>query len=160
MRIGYRVKNMIVDITNEFQESSTPGVGNITYGIDYDRSIHNLEILAAEWLVRTFGGDLVLLTESKRQGEKTPDFEWRGELWENKNLSTRKFSTVDDQLRKANQQIHQSKGGILLDFSGSGATFEAIVNMVKKSADRRIKESIPVIVRKKAEYIVLTQDKK
>ena len=151
---------MIIDITQEFINTSTPGKGTITYGIDYNRSIHSLEILSAEWLVKTFGGDIVLLTESRRQGEVTPDFEWRGHQWENKNLSTKIFTTIDDQLRKANRQIHQSKGGILLDFSSSNASFETIVNMVKKSADRRIKDSIPIIVRKKNDFIVLRQEKK
>lgn len=62
------------DVTTEYQETATPGKGTIIYDKGYVTKNHQGEIRMADWLHKTFGGEIKLLAESKAQGGKTPDF--------------------------------------------------------------------------------------
>ncbi len=151
---------MIKEITEKFVSNSTPGKGSINFDQNYDKTTHPLEVSNAEWLHSTFGGSITLLAESTQQGTRTPDYEWNDRFWEGKNLSTNNTATIDYQVRKASQQISEKSGGILLDFSTSKSSFSNIISMVCSSADRRVKEGIPIIIKKHSEFKVYTRTKK
>ena len=76
---------------------------------DYNRSTHKSEIKVAEWLLENFGGDIRLLSESKKQGVKTPDYDWKGKFWDLKEISTN--AAADSAIRKGLKQISSNPGG-------------------------------------------------
>lgn len=101
------------DVTKEYLDTATPGQGTVTYEDGYKIKGHQAEIDMAEWLHRTFGGDIKLLNESSQKSEKRPDYLWRGKLWELKSPSS--LNSVDDRTRSAIKQIKDNPGGIILD---------------------------------------------
>lgn len=150
----------ITDITDEYIERANPRFGRIVVEDGYDRDRHTDEIATATWLWETFGGDIVLLDESEKQGAETPDYLWREQYWERKGLDTSKSNTVDTRVRKAYSQIDERRGGIIIDFSKSKASFEQAKKMVWDSALKRARGSIDIIVCKKSEFAVLKVTKK
>lgn len=114
------------DVTREYLDTALPGQGAITYELGYTSKNHRVEIDMANWLHRTFGGDVILLRESKEPGDKTPDFFWRGAYWELKRATTK--NSVDRAVREAAKQIGGIPGGIILDISESGLSTEEIAD--------------------------------
>ena len=68
---------MAVDVTEEYMQAATPEQGSITYEDGYKVKNHQAEIQMADWLHRTFGGDVKLLKESNVKNQETPDFLWQ-----------------------------------------------------------------------------------
>ena len=79
------------DVTREYLDHAVPGQGSVTLEDGYRAKGHQDEIDMAEWLHRTFGGDIRLLKESDIKNQKRPDFLWNGKAWELKGTS----STID-----------------------------------------------------------------
>lgn len=78
----------------------------------YRAKDHKDEIEVANQIRNQFGGKIVLLKEANVQGIKTPDYLWRGKLWELKSISTEK--AADSALRTAIQQIKNNPGGAVM----------------------------------------------
>ena len=66
----------------EYMKKSTPGKGSIIFDEDYSKSGHGDEVSFANWLFEVFGGEIRVLSESEVEGEKRPDFQWNGLLWD------------------------------------------------------------------------------
>lgn len=143
----------ITNIKKEYQKSASPGEGVVSLynGIDTKRKAE--EISDAHWIHRVFGGDITLIDD--RGNSKSADYLWRGKLWERKGFSTTKFSTIDDKIRKADKQISENRGGILLDFSKSPLDLRTIARYVCDSATRRISAPTDIIVKKGDAYDVI-----
>ncbi len=109
----YRKASIPKDVTEEYLTSSTPGIGNITYEDGYKVKGHQTEIAAAEWLKKTFGGDIRLLKESDIKGQTMPDFLWNQKFWELKGTAT--INGADKLLQHAIKQIHENPGGVILN---------------------------------------------
>lgn len=101
------------DVTKEYLSSATPGQGSITYEDGYKTKGHRAEIAMAEWIHRTFGGEIVLLKESEVKGQMRPDFLWNRKFWELKGAST--INGADKLLQHAIKQIQDNPGGVILD---------------------------------------------
>ena len=110
-----RLSRHFSDATEEYLTGATPGTGSVTFDPNYERSKrHANEESVAKWLHDRFGGDIRLIQESKTDGVKTPDYEWRGKYWELKNTTTSK--AAKSAIRKGLEQIASNPGGIILDY--------------------------------------------
>ncbi|NBI69295.1 hypothetical protein D1646_21450 [Pseudoflavonifractor sp. 60] len=132
------------DVTEEYLRMATPGQGSITYEDGYQIKGHQSEINMADWLHRTFGGNIVLLKESKEQGDKTPDFRWKEHLWELKGVTTK--NSVDRAVREAAKQIQASPGGIILDSSNSELSIEEIIDTINDRVKRIALDSVDMMI--------------
>lgn len=132
------------DVTKEYMEAATPGRGTVTYEDGYVVKTHRNEIKMADWLHRTFGGDIRLLKESKEPGGKTPDFRWNGRGWELKGVSSK--NSVDRAVREAAKQIEACPGGIILDASSSELAVDVIENVIGDRIRRIALDSVDVMI--------------
>ena len=101
------------NVTEEYLCSATPGEGSVTYEDGYQSRDHQDEIEMAEWICRTFGGDVRLLKESEQRGVKTPDYVWREKNWELKTAHS--INGADKSLQHALKQIQDNPGGVILN---------------------------------------------
>lgn len=133
-----------VDVTQEYLDAATPGIGSVTYEDGYKTKNHQDEIKMAGWLRRTFGGDIKLLKESKEQGSKTPDFLWNGRDWELKGVTT--LNSIDRAIREAAKQIQENPGGIILNLLDGAQTMESIENAILQRFRRINLSSLDVLI--------------
>lgn len=102
-----------VDVTQKYLDSAVPGQGSITYETGYRTKKHPNEIRIANWLHRTFGGNIQLLKEAENDSVKRSDFLWNGALWELKGAHS--INAADKRLQYAIKQIKDNPGGVILD---------------------------------------------
>lgn len=115
------------EVTQEYQQSATPGEGAISYEDGYSPKQHEDEIAAAHWLRKMLGGDIRLLNETS---EKRADYLWRGKLWDLKGPSTEK--AANSAIRKGLQQIRDNPGGVILDYRGQRIDPDLLRNYIEK----------------------------
>lgn len=101
------------DVTKEYLDSATPGQGTVTYEEGYKLGGHQDEIAMADWIHRTFGGNIRLLKEAEADSIKRPDYLWNNVLWELKGVHS--VSSADKRLQYAIKQIQDAPGGVILD---------------------------------------------
>ena len=101
------------DVTQKYLDAATPGKGRITYEDGYKAKNHRDEIDMANWIHRTFGGDIELLKEMAGDGLKRPDYMWNKSFWELKGAHS--INGADKLLQHAIKQIHDNPGGVILD---------------------------------------------
>lgn len=107
------VKKKYEDVTVEYLCSATPGRGAATYEEGYQIKRHRDEIKVAEWIHRTFGGNVRLLKESVQRGVKMPDYVWNNRNWELKTVHS--INSADKSLQHAIKQIQDNPGGVILN---------------------------------------------
>lgn len=133
-----------VDVTNEYLEKATPGEGTITRDENYDEDSNKTEIEFATWLHDNLGGNIHLLTESKEEGVKTPDYNWNGKLWDLKTVSTEK--AADSAIRKGLKQIAENPGGIILDYKSNEISYEDLKTIIDKRIARYEEYNLDIII--------------
>ena len=149
------------DVTEEYKRNAKPGIGKIEFEPGYRVSERKEEIRVAQWVHKTFGGDITLLKESTQENVKKPDYQWNGLLWELKNLDAGTDNAVQKNIRKALHQIKSNPGGIFLDISKSGIDLSS----AKKSITTRMLKSAGfsadvMILYDKGKYSVMRFDVK
>lgn len=102
------------DVTSEYFEEAKPGNGEIKFDIGFSKDGQPNEVRNGKMLHDTFGGDVTHLVVSKTQGQKMPDYVWRGKLWELKNPESE--GNIDTLIRKGGKQIFSNPGGIIIDY--------------------------------------------
>ncbi len=112
-------------VTDEYLSGATPGVGSITYEQGYQIPGHVEEVKVASWINNILGGNITLLNEINLNKIESPDYIWRGKMWELKSISNAK--AADAAIRKGLKQIAENYGGIILDCSHSGDSIEETV---------------------------------
>ena len=128
-----RLSRHFSDVTEKYLANATPGSGTVTYDPDYEHSKrHANEERVAKWLHEHLGGNIRLIQESKTDGVKTSDYEWRGKYWELKNTTTAK--AAKSAIRKGLEQIASNPGGIILDYG----TFDFDLAEVLRFAELRM----------------------
>lgn len=132
------------DATGEYLKAAVPGEGTVKTETGYMAKTHQSEIKMADWLHCTFGGDILLLKESKDQGDKTPDYHWNGRDWELKGVSSK--NSVDRAVREAAKQIGAYPGGIILEASESGLSLDEIENAAGDRIRRTALNSVDIII--------------
>lgn len=69
------------DVTDEYKNNSTPGLGKKEYEVGYVKERHSEETKMADWLHQKLGGDIILLKENSNEyWRMTADYQWRGEI--------------------------------------------------------------------------------
>lgn len=104
------------NVTAEYLNSAKPGEGIVTMEEGYvQNSSHDSERETGAWLVKNFGGNVLLKAESKAKGVHSPDAIWHGKNWEFKRVSSRK--SIYKSIGHAFEQIRGNQGGIIIDAS-------------------------------------------
>lgn len=117
----------------------------VTHDAGYKIDIHQNEIMAAQWLRDTFGGDIRLLTEVNEQMVKTADYLWREKLWDLKTVTTEKAANFA--IRKGLKQIRENPGGIILDYRGADIDLDLLGSVIGKRFQwRRNTSTIDIII--------------
>lgn len=117
-------------VLNKYQSSAKPGTGTISYDPGYKIETHQEEILTAEWLHKVFGGDITLLTESLKRGEKRADYLWRGKLWDLKSPTTEQAANTA--IKRGLKQIKTNPGGIILNYGSIDFSMDDLQAVVDK----------------------------
>lgn len=102
-----------LDVTQEYLDSAAPWHGTVTYEPGYRTKGHQDEIKMAEWMLRTFGGEIKLLKEADQDSIKRADYLWNKALWELKGASS--INGADKLLQHAIKQIQDNPGGVILN---------------------------------------------
>lgn len=145
------------DVTAEYTAGAFPGKGKIIYENGYRSSNHQAEIQMAEWLHRSFGGDITLLREAETDSVKRPDYLWKNAFWELK--STTSVNGADKSLQHAIKQIHENPGGVILDLNNDIDTVSVENQMVRRVQRSSIQE-FDLMLLKKGELIKIIRYKK
>lgn len=127
-----------IDVTNEYLNQAAPGTGAITYDKGLKPGRHKDETATAELLHTIFGGNIHIFNE---QGYDTvsPDYQWKGKLWELKRPST--VTATDNAVKKALKQIYDNPGGIVLDY-GEHTITDTISTVIRRRIER---SNLPII---------------
>ena len=147
-----------VDVLNEYIQNATPGAGAITYEDGYKPGKHANEIKTANWLRDVFGCDIVLLNETNIDGQKMPDYLWRGKLWELKNPST--VNAADNRLRDGLKQILPNPGGIILDYGESDVSIEDVLKVADDRVPRGNLPAVDIMIVSKGNAVKIMRYKK
>ena len=132
------------DVTPEYFGTAAPGKGKVERQPDYDEKHHANEIKTAQWLHDTFGGDIELLSESAVEGQTTPDYLWRGRLWDLKNPSTAK--AADSAIRHGIKQIRDNPGGLILDYGDHIVSIDAVRRAIETRMRRGFDSTMDIMV--------------
>lgn len=116
------------DVTKEYMNNRFPGQGKIKFQENYDKEKNHNEIKMAQWLHDYLGGDITLLTESKVDGVKMPDYIWRGKNWELKTTTTEK--SANSAVRKGLKQIDVNSGGIILNYENNDIDINSVASVL------------------------------
>lgn len=149
------------DVTNEYKKTSKPGSGKVIKGPGYkegDSKKGKMERETAEWLVKTFGGDVVMNKQTSSNGEqgKNPEYTWRGKLWELKEPEKKTENAIGSCLRAGLHQIKANPGGVLIDITKCGAGFDMATRAITYRAKRSAHFDVDVIIIKRGDrYKVL-----
>lgn len=119
-----------LDVTQEYLDAATPGQGAVTYDETFDKGRHQAEVSFAKWLHKMFGGDIRLLDEVNKDKVQTPDYIWRGKLWDLKTATTEK--SANSAIRHGLRQIWNNPGGIILDYRGKQIDLSVLQNVIQK----------------------------
>ena len=148
-----------IDVKAEYFSSAAPGKGGILFEPGYDVGpMHENERITAQWLHDTFGGDIILQTESEKDGEKRADFSWRRHQWELKNTSSVK--AVDAAVRKGLKQIRTNPGGIILDFGNNDVSVDDVKGALQKRMRFSSSMQVDIIVVKDKTAVAIWRFKK
>lgn len=133
------------DVTKEYLDNATPNEGSIGYEQGYKQEAHSEEIVMANFLLETFGGDITLVAE-KPEGYmlKRPDYIWNNKHWELKSAGSAK--SIDSLLRKAFQQIHDNPGGVIIDMGNCKDSIGRIESAVEERVRKSCRFKIDVII--------------
>ncbi|MBR4193561.1 MAG: hypothetical protein IKO68_00130 [Oscillospiraceae bacterium] len=103
------------DVIAEYFAKATPGIGELIIPPGYDMGPnHERERKTAEWLLNTFGGEIIVKKEENTNHKKTADYLWDGKLWDLKNPTTEK--AANSLVRHGVSQIQENPGGVILDY--------------------------------------------
>lgn len=150
------------DVTEEYKRNAKPGKGvfKIEPGVKKDgKEKHEAEI--AEWLHREFGGDMIVLEKKNKQGEKEPDYLWRGKYWELQTPEGKRKNLLDDHTREGIRQIRKNPGGIIMDLNKCDVSLEQAEKDITHRMERSAGFDADVfILYKNGEYKVIRHKKK
>lgn len=155
-----RYKNLAQeDVTDEYINSATPGIGSITYSNGYDKNSHLDESKTAKFLHDTLGGEIRLLQESKMEGVKRADYLWRGKLWDLKTVS--KEISANTAIQRGLSQIKGNPGGIILNYGDKNISLSALGEVINRRMQWIWKDStIDIIVLQNGSIIKVWRYKK
>ena len=129
------ISRRFADITDAYLSSAKPGTGSVSHDPDYEFSKRTKnERAIADWIVKTLGGDIKLLAESKTDGVRTPDYLWRGAHWELKSPTTSK--AAKSAAHHALTQIVGNPGGIIFNYGTNAFDMAEVLRHVESQTHR------------------------
>lgn len=124
-----KLKRRVENVTNKFMKGSEPAVGTIRADIGYyEGNPHEDELTHSKWLLKTFGGNIDLISEKNNQ--KNPDYIWDGVEWELKSPIGNGKRTISNQINAAEKQIRNNPGGLILDCSNLNHRKSELQNII------------------------------
>lgn len=145
------ISKNVEDVSLEYFRKSNPGTGKVIQHRGFDSARRKNDLDTANWIVKEFGGDVTLLKEANLPGELTPDFEWNGEYWEAKTITSK--NSIDKQLRKGSKQLGKEKGGIIIDAAGRTIEIDDVINEVAYRLPKRARGDVDVIIKEGNTFI-------
>ncbi len=133
------------DVTNEYRMTAKPGKGKKSYEEGYSEKGTEEEPIA-DWLIQTFGGNVMFLNRLKRWPQKSPDFLWRGKLWDLKTPKERTENAVRKCLQSGKEQIAPEPGGVIMDLDKCGMGLTEAEQYITREAERNKKFGFDVII--------------
>lgn len=153
-KLGPSVQNVMP----EYLRKATPGAGSIVTDAGYNKNAHADEMKTAQWLLKNFGGNIVLLNESDNEGEKRADYLWNGQLWDLKSTTTAK--AADSAIRKGLKQIKENPGGIILDYGNNAVSLDELQKTIDSRMLRGGGNDADIIVIKNGQAVKILRYKK
>lgn len=159
-----RVQNIIKETNDskqknvrmEYMRDHKPGEGVISYEEGYKPKKHKEEIDIATWLKEQLGGDILCINE---KNEETPDYIWRGKMWELKTPKT--LNGIDKLVHKGLRQISKNPGGLIIDLSNfEGLDALEAANIIEKRIVRSAKSDIDVLLKRGDKISAIVRIKK
>lgn len=139
------------DVTDEYRRNAQPGTGSVTADDEYIVKGHEEEIAVAERINNYYGGDIRLLTESKKNMVSMPDYEWQGRLWDLK--SPKGIKNAGKLIQKGLSQISDNPGGIILNLSHIDDDLETVIRVVNGRMKLSNKTTTDVIFFKNGAFL-------
>ena len=134
-----------IDVTKEYINKTTKGIGNILYDEGYNIASHTDEIKVAILIHNIFGGNIRLINENNCSfGIKTSDYEWNGKLWELKILKSP--NSIDSALRKGIEQIYINPGGVILYFENKIDSIKEVETKIKSRIETSCRFKIDILI--------------
>lgn len=157
----YEKRWNVQDVTRLFLKENDFGVGTIKAesGFYESKNDHKDEIEVSRWILKKFGGNVVLKKEiDEKKGIKSADYYWGGRLWDLKSPTGNGKRTIDNQFLKIEDQIKDSPGGMILDCTK--LDFE-INDILEKTAKRiKLNEFESDVIIKKGDKLIAILRKK
>lgn len=123
------------DVTKIYLSNAKPNKGKIIFDENYDKYIHADEIKFADFILKTYGGEIKLLQEP---GDvKISDYIWNGKNWDLKSPIGSGKRTIDNQFKSAKKQIEVNPGGVFLDITKLDSEMDTIIDDIGKYAKSR-----------------------
>lgn len=113
------------DVTAEYFGTATPGQGEFIQ----DDNVQEEEVRVAHFLHDTFGGDIHVLEPENLNNVKTPDYLWRGKLWDLKTTHTDKAARSATQ--SGLKQIKPNPGGIIINMLGENRDLDKTIKFLE-----------------------------
>lgn len=153
-------------VLDEYMENATPGEGILTYTNEEahkKEKSHERDKESAEWIIKTFGGDVELLSTRRGKGAKTPDGRWKEKYIEFKKPTTE--NAVRKRVRKGISQIaamdETRYGIILVDLSDRAEDIKVLIDTAVDEALKRSKQDfLDLIIRDQNEVVDVLRIKK
>ena len=138
------------NIHDELLKNGSPGVGSIIYDEAYLNQDRTNEMKMANWLLKYFGGDIQMLTETNKNKVSTPDIIWRGKLWDFKNWEIdkeSKKSTVETKVRNGLKQIKNNPGGLFIDLEKCKMDHQKVIDYILDRYRQSAEDGTELIVK-------------
>lgn len=146
------------DVLGEYLRTAVPGQGSILYDDGYDLIRHADEVKTAQWLHDTLGGDIVLLNEAQGYKILTPDYRWRGKLWDLKSVTTEK--AANSAVRHGLKQIQSAPGGVILNYGENSISLSELKNVLKKRMEASAQFTVDILVIQQEKLVAVLRYKK
>ena len=146
------------DVLGEYLRTAVPGQGSILYDDGYDLIRHADEVKTAQWLHDTLGGDIVLLNEAQGYKILTPDYRWRGKLWDLKSVTTEK--AANSAVRHGLKQIQSAPGGVILNYGENSISLSELKNALKKRMEASAQFTVDILVIQQEKLVAVLRYKK
>ena len=132
---------LIQDVTDEYLNNAKPNSGSVNYEDGFVKRLYPDEIRVAEWIHKTFGGDVLLLTEGYVE---RPDYNWNDKLWDLK--FPEKEKSIGKRIQKGLSQIYDNPGGIIVDSQKLDISTERLEQIITGRMNTSLKHQADVII--------------
>lgn len=146
------------DVTDEYLENATPGVGTLSYDSECTKDEVALEkyqdeLDFAEWIHNTLGGDIHVNAEDDHTNNiKFPDYLWRGKLWDLKTPESE--NGANGRVKDGIEQIKNNCGGIMINYKDKDINYNKLEQILDKRMHWYKDITVDIMVVNKGDFVV------